>query len=94
MTAKNYQVSLKLRAPVMTRSTTGGRLGVDAVFNRSSDGKSLEIPKELITGRVREALTYFSDVAPTVVPKALVEKSVWTGCASGTNRMVSCTGAG
>lgn len=51
-----FAIRFVLQAPLMTRSTTEGSLGVDAFFLRSTDGARLEISAELVKGRFRAAL--------------------------------------
>ncbi len=58
----SYNVTLKLRGPILTRSSSPDASGVDAPFHRSDDGKSLILPRTLIQGNLRASLRELATV--------------------------------
>jgi len=60
-------VKLKLKGPILTKSSAPGAYGLDALCARNSDDDFI-IPWTLIKGRIRDAWRELHELAPNMVP--------------------------
>lgn len=70
-------VTVSLRGPILSRSTTSGDHGVDAVFFRDSQDR-LAVPGTLVKGKIREAWETLREWAPNELPTE-EEVTDWLG---------------
>jgi hypothetical protein len=67
MPFRKFDIRLTLRGPILTKSSTPSRFGVDAAVARDADERPI-IPGSLIKGRLREALTQLDTLGVLTPP--------------------------
>jgi hypothetical protein len=72
-------VTLKLKGPIMTKSTAAGNYGIDAPFARN-EKKELCLPLDLVKGRLRQALSEIHEAVGNAFNPPILE---WFGKGSG-----------
>lgn len=64
MNEYKIEVTLKLKGPIMTKSTAAGGFGIDAPFARNERAQ-LCLPLDLVKGRLRQAMKELNEAAGT-----------------------------